>query len=193
MSQQKNTGYLTGKLLIAMPAMGDLRFHRAVIFICAHDENGAMGLVINHKLSGVQFGDLLEQLKIPSNIEVDLRNIITVMSGGPVEGARGFLLHSSEFRQRDTVTIDNKYSITGTVDALRDVASGNGPQHLLFILGYAGWGAEQLDRELQDNAWLVADPDPEIIFEAQPEDKWERAVQKLGINPANLSHAAGRA
>ncbi len=190
---QKKNGYLTGKLLIAMPAMGDPRFHRAVIFICAHDENGAMGLVINHKLPRVAFSDLLDQLKITSNIEVNVPKILTVMSGGPVEGARGFLLHSSEFRQSDTVTIDNRYSITGTIDALKEVAQGNGPEHLLFILGYAGWGAEQLDRELQDNAWLVADPDPEIIFEASPEDKWDRAVQKLGVNPAMLSHAAGRA
>jgi putative transcriptional regulator len=192
--QTKNTPYLAGKLLIAMPAMGDPRFHRAVIFLCAHDENGAMGLVINHKLAGVQFSELLEQLKVTSDIEVDMKNLsIAVMSGGPVEGSRGFMLHSGEFRQKDTVTIDNVYGITGTIEALKEVATGKGPERLLFILGYAGWGEGQLDTEIQENAWLVADPDPEIIFEALPEDKWERAVQKLGVNPAMLSGAAGRA
>lgn len=191
MTPPKNAPYLTGKLLIAMPAMGDPRFHRAVIFMCAHDENGAMGLVINHKLSGVEFGDLLEQLKIKSDIEVNFP--ISVMSGGPVEGSRGFLLHSNDFKQGDTISINDLFSITGTVEALKEVAEGKGPEHMLFILGYAGWGAEQLDRELQENAWLVADPDPEIIFGASPEDKWERAVQKLGVNPAMLSHTSGRA
>jgi putative transcriptional regulator len=191
MTQPKNGPYLIGKLLIAMPAMGDPRFHRAVIFMCAHDENGAMGLVINHKLAGVKFHDLLDQLKISSNIEVSFP--ISVMSGGPVEGSRGFILHTNDFRQGDTVTINDLFSITGTIDALKDVAKGKGPQQMLFILGYAGWGAEQLDRELQENAWLVADPDPEIIFAASPEEKWERAVQKLGVNPAMLSHTAGHA
>jgi putative transcriptional regulator len=150
-----------------------------------------MGLVINHQLPGVEFKDLLGQLKIPSNIEVHLP--MSVMSGGPVEGARGFLLHSSEFRQGDTITIDNIYSITGTIDALKEVAEGKGPEQMLFILGYAGWGAGQLDQELQENAWLVVDPDPAIIFETVPEKKWERAIQKLGINPAMLSTTAGRA
>lgn len=185
--------YLAGKLLLAMPVMGDPRFHRAVIFLCAHDVNGAMGLVVNHTLPGVQFKQLLDQLKIASNIEIDLRNFtIPILSGGPVEGSRGFLLHSSEFRQSDTITIDPSFSVTGTIDALKAVAKGEGPEQMLFILGYAGWGAGQLEKELQDNAWLVADPDPDIIFKAQPEQKWERAVQKLGVNPAMLSSAAGR-
>ncbi|MCC7305111.1 MAG: YqgE/AlgH family protein [Alphaproteobacteria bacterium] len=192
--KRNGADYLAGKLLLAMPGMGDPRFHRAVIFMCAHDENGAMGLVINHKLPGMEFKTLLNQLKIVSDIEVDVKNLaVPVMSGGPVEGARGFLLHSAEFRQRDTVKVGKTYGITGTIDALREVARGNGPEHLLFILGYAGWGAGQLEREIQDNAWLTSDPDSEVIFGTVPEKKWEAAVQKLGIDPAMLSGQAGRA
>lgn len=191
---KKSSHYLTGKLLLAMPSMGDPRFHRAVIFVCAHDANGAMGLVINHTLPGMEFSDLLKQLKISSNIQVDVKSLaVPVLSGGPVEGSRGFLLHSSDYRQGDTVAIAGSYSITGTIDALKEVALGKGPERLLFILGYAGWGVGQLDREIQDNAWLVTDPDPEIIFNARPEEKWERAIQKLGFDPAMLSHTAGHA
>ena len=192
-SEVISSGYLAGKLLLAMPMMGDPRFHRAVIFLCAHDEKGAMGLVVNHTLSGVDFSQLLDQLKIISNIQVDLKNLsIPIMSGGPVEGSRGFLLHSSEFRQADTITINPSFSVTGTLDALKAIAKGEGPAHMLFILGYAGWGAGQLEKELQDNSWLVVDPDPDIIFATSPEKKWDVAIQKLGVNPAMLSGVAGR-
>lgn len=194
-TKEKNSAsYLTGKLLLAMPSMGDPRFHKAVIFICAHDENGAMGLVINHTMPGLELSQLLEQLKIHSEIKVDLDKIsIPILSGGPVESARGFLLHSTDFVQKDTVKIDERYGITGTIDALKEIASGNGPERLLFILGYAGWSPGQLEHEIQDNAWLVADADPEIIFRAPAEEKWTLAINTLGINPAMLSGAAGRA
>jgi putative transcriptional regulator len=186
--------YLAGKLLLAMPGMGDPRFYRAVIFLCAHDENGAMGLIINHKVPGTEIRQLLGQMKIPSTIEVDMRGVShPIMSGGPVEGARGFLLHSAEFKQSDTIPINDVCSVTGTIEALKDVILGKGPEEVLFILGYAGWGAGQLEQEIQENAWLVADPDPDIIFRADPDAKWDLAVQKLGVNPAMLSGAAGRA
>ncbi len=191
---KKEKGYLTGKLLLAMPAMGDPRFHRAVIFICAHDENGAMGLVINHILPGFEFGKLLSQLNIVSDIEVDLKKVsVPVMSGGPVEAARGFVLHSGDFSRKDTVKIDDLYSVTGTVEALKDIATGNGPDNMLFILGYAGWSAGQLDSEMQQNAWLVVDPDPSLIFHANPDKKWDMAIEKLGIDPLMLSSESGRA
>lgn len=194
MAQEDNNSYLAGKLLLAMPAMGDPRFHRAVIYLCAHDENGAMGLVINHLLPDVEFEDLLEQLGIESNIEVTLGpDEVPVMAGGPVEAARGFLLHSNDFTQPDTIQIDSSCSVTGTIDALKEVATGKGPEQILFILGYAGWGAGQLDREIQDNAWLVVDPDPAIIFHPDAEEKWTLAVKKLGFDPAQLSAEAGRA
>jgi len=190
----KQNHYLTGKLLIAMPSMGDPRFHRAVIFICAHDEEGAMGLVINHTMPGIEFNDLIGQLKLESDIKVNFEKLnLPVMYGGPVETARGFLLHSNDFARDDTMKIDKSYGVTGTVDALKDIAKGDKPENLLFILGYAGWEAGQLEVEIQQNAWLVVDPDPSIIFDREPEGKWLQAVNKLGIDPAMLSSAAGSA
>ncbi|MAE51713.1 MAG: YqgE/AlgH family protein [Micavibrio sp.] len=192
--KDKSEGYLAGKLLLAMPGMGDPRFHKSVIYICAHDAEGAMGLVINHPLEHVAFEELLEQLKITADNNLDLAAIdITVMRGGPVEGARGFLLHSNDFSKTDTVKVDGDIYITGTLDALKDVASGKGPKQRLFILGYAGWTAGQLDQELQENAWLTVEGDPELIFQTLPEEKWERAVKKLGIDPSMLSAAGGSA
>jgi len=115
------------------------------------------------------------------------------MCGGPVETARGFLLHSNEFAHADTLKVDDAIGITGTVEALRDVVRGQGPDKVLFILGYAGWGEGQLEIELQENAWLVVEPDPALIFDSAPEDKWSRAVGKLGFDPSRLSSEAGRA
>ena len=190
----KETHFLCGKLLLAMPSMGDPRFHQAVILLCAHDENGAMGLVINHAFPDLAFPELLKQLKLTSDIKIDLDKLsLPVMYGGPVETARGFLLHSSDFKQIDTVPIDEHFHITGTLDALREVALGNGPEDMIFILGYAGWGAGQLDHEMQQNAWLVVDPDPDLIFNAAPDKKWNMAIEKLGINPDFLSTEAGQA
>lgn len=190
----KNDSYLAGKLLLAMPSMGDPRFHKSVIYLCAHDAQGAMGLVINHVLADVEFKDLLEQLKLVSDIKIDRGALGTpVMQGGPVEGARGFLLHTSDFAKPDTVKVDGDISVTGTIDALKDVAQGTGPKDHLFILGYAGWSAGQLDQELQQNAWLTVDADPALVFHDDPSVKWEMAMRKLGIDPLMLSAAAGRA
>lgn len=186
----KKEEYLAGRLLLAMPQMGDPRFHKAVIFMCAHDENGAMGLVINHVVPGLDMRQLLRQMNIDMAADT---GISPVMSGGPVEAGRGFILHSSEFVQKDTVKICDGFSVTGTVDALRAIAAGEGPDDMLFILGYAGWGAGQLDQEIRQNAWLVADPDHELIFNPAMDEKWDRAIGKLGINPAMLSDSAGRA
>ncbi|MGH1375059.1 MAG: YqgE/AlgH family protein [Alphaproteobacteria bacterium] len=194
MASDDRTSYMTGKLLLAMPSIGDQRFDRAVIFVCAHDEEGAMGLVINDTMQGIDFSELVGQLKFESDIKVKFEDMdMPVMSGGPVETARGFLLHSSDFARDDTMKVDGTYGVTGTVDALKDVARGDGPKDLLFILGYSGWDAGQLDAELQQNAWLVVEPDPELIFEGDPQEKWKRAINKLGIDPAMLSSAAGRA
>ena len=189
--EESTDNFLTGRLLLAMPAMGDPRFHKAVIYMCAHDDKGAMGLVINHILPGIDLKSLLEQLNIDSdNTQTPER---PVLSGGPVETARGFVLHSTDFEQSDTIKIDDTFSVTGTIDALKAIGGGEGPEKMLFILGYAGWSAGQLDEELQQNAWLVADPDPDLIFESSAEEKWMKAVQKLGIDPGMLSGEAGRA
>lgn len=194
MTQMKSDLDLTGKLLLAMPNMTDPRFHRAVIFMCTHDDNGAMGLVVNKKLAGIQFGHLLEQLKIISDITIDRsKSSIPVMAGGPVEESRGFILHSMDFKQPDTVIIDETYGVTGTIEALRTIAVGQGPGKMMFLLGYAGWGSGQLEQEIQDNAWLVVEPDQEIIFDLAHDEKWTRSVQKLGFDPAMLSSEVGRA
>ena len=185
---------LNGKLLIAMPSIGDPRFQKAVILVCAHDENGAMGLVINHQLPGLKFPELLNQLGIASEIQIDAKALaLPVISGGPVESARGFLLHTNDFQQAGTVVVDQEFCITGTVEALKELARGNGPDHALFILGYAGWGRGQLEHELQQNAWLMVEPDAEIIFHSKLDEKWEMAAAKLGFDPAMLSGQSGTA
>ncbi|MCB1840345.1 MAG: YqgE/AlgH family protein [Alphaproteobacteria bacterium] len=187
-------GYLTGKLLLAMPSMGDPRFHRAVIFMCSHDETGAMGLVINHRLPGIAFHELIGQLDIRSDIVIDMKKFdLPVMNGGPVESARGFLLHTPDFQREETVLIDGRYGITGTVEAVREIVTGKGPDNLLFILGYAGWSAGQLDWEIQQNAWLVTEADPAIIFDKNLDTKWTKAVGQLGFDPGMLSGEAGNA
>lgn len=193
--QPSNKGsYLKGKLLIAMPSMVDTRFERAVIFMCAHDDEGAMGLVINNTMPEIEFVDLIKQLKIESDIKVDMEKLnMPVMCGGPVESARGFLLHSGDYTNKDTLNVSEDFGVTGTVDALKEVALGDGPDDMLFILGYAGWTAGQLDEEIQQNTWLVVDADPDIIFADSPDDKWQHAVEALGIDPAMLSMTAGRA
>lgn len=190
-SGNNTNAYLTGRLLLAMPAMGDPRFHKAVIYMCAHDENGAMGLVVNHILPGIDLSQLMQQLNI--NADEKKTPDAPVMSGGPVETARGFVLHTNDFSQNDTIKIDDDFSVTGTIDALKAIANGDGPEKMLFILGYAGWSAGQLDSEIQQNAWLVVDPDHELIFKSTPEEKWTKAMQKLGFDPGMLSGDAGRA
>lgn len=183
---------LMGRVLVAMPNMGDPRFHRAVILLCAHDEHGAMGLVLNHVLPGVDMRHLLEQLHIEISTDAALGDV-AVMSGGPVENARGFILHTHDFHQDDTILISPHLAVTGTVDALRSVAAGQGPEQMVFILGYAGWTEGQLESEIQQNVWLVCDADPELIFNVPPEEKWNKAIGSLGIDLAMLSGEAGRA
>lgn len=185
---------MNGKLLLAMPSMSDPRFHKSVIFVCAHDENGAMGLVVNQKMQGVAFSKLLEQLGLLSDIDVSKGDInIPVMSGGPVEAQRGFVLHGSDFNREETISVNEDFAVTGTVEALKDIAQGNGPDELLFVLGYAGWSPGQLDDEIQQNAWLMLDADQQIIFGTGPDDKWDAAIKRLGIDPSMLSGEAGRA
>lgn len=185
---------LTGKLLLAMPGMGDPRFHKAVIFICSHDRDGAMGLVINHALPGIDMSELLEQLNIkPDGGVKNITDDIPVMSGGPVETARGFILHSLDFKQPDTIVINDHFGITGTIDALKAISEGSGPDDMLFILGYAGWSPGQLDEEMRQNVWLTIDADHNVVFKTVPANIWGKAVGNLGIDPAMLSGEGGTA
>jgi len=194
MGQAHKEGYLTGKLLLAMPSMKDPRFERAVIYICSHDENGAMGLVINNKLPGMRFKHLLNELKIKSDIEIDPAVLKTpLMNGGPVDTGRGFLLHSPDFKVKESIEMDNAIMISGTIDSLKAMADGKGPTDKLIMFGYAGWSASQLDEEIQQNSWLVTNSDPALIFSTDHDEKWRTAVAQLGFDPAMLSGEAGNA
>ena len=181
---------LTGKLLIAMPMMSDPRFHRSVIYICTHSEEGAMGIVINRLFESLRFKDLLEQLKIP--IQSNTENI-RIHYGGPIESSRGFVLHSSDFCRNGTLEMENNISLTLTSDVLEAIASGNGPKESLLALGYAGWGPGQLDEEIQINGWLYTSPDPSLLFDQDLNSKWERSLTKIGIDARYLSLEQGRA
>lgn len=183
-------GYLTGQLLIAMPRMGDPRFARSVVYMCAHTADGAMGLVINRRIDSVTFPDLLKQLNIEAENPSDR---IRVMFGGPVETGRGFVLHSSDYQHESTLMVGDQVGLTATMEILRDIASGGGPRKSLLALGYAGWGPGQLDGELQANGWLVAPADEGLVFGDDIEGKWDGALGKLGISAALLSGDAGHA
>jgi putative transcriptional regulator len=182
---------LTGQLLIAMPGMGDPRFAKSVVFLCAHSVEGAMGLVINHPIADLSFAELLEQLDIAATAAV---GGVPVHMGGPVEHGRGFVLHSGEYRESEaTLRVDDRFGMTATLDILEDIAHGRGPVRSLMALGYAGWGPGQLEGELAQNAWLTCVASSEIVFDTAPPAKWERALATLGIDPITLSAAAGRA
>lgn len=187
---QGPSGFLTGQLLIAMPQMADPRFAQTVIYMCAHSEDGAMGLVINRQIESISFPGLLKQLEIEAPSADDQ---IRVMFGGPVETGRGFVLHSPDYVQDSTMLIDEKLGLTATMDILKDMASGSGPRHSLLALGYAGWAPGQLDHEIQANGWLHAPADQDLIFAEDIGSKWDRALASLGISSAMLSGDAGHA
>ena len=182
--------YLPGQLLIAMPSMTDPRFEKSVIYMCAHNSDGAMGLVINRAIDSLTFQELLEQLEIDSGSGGDQ---IRVLFGGPVEQARGFVLHSSDYLQDASLVVDDNVVLTATIDILRAIADGTGPNNCLLALGYAGWGAGQLDSEIKSNGWLSVDADEDLVFGCDLDEKWERAMTKIGIDPRMLSDAAGHA
>jgi putative transcriptional regulator len=193
-----SSGYLDGQFLLAMPGMSDQRFARSVVYMCAHSAEGAMGLIINQPARKITFPDLLEQLELFKPDELirlpDPAETLQVLKGGPVETGRGFVLHSSDFFiDNSTLTIDDAVSLTATVDILRAIARGDGPQQAVLALGYAGWSAGQLENEIQQNGWLNVPADPSLLFDRDVESKWGRAVRLLGIDPAMLSGQAGHA
>ena len=182
--------YVTGQLLIAMPGMRDERFAKSVIYMCAHSEEGAMGLVLNQRLDSLKFAELISQLELD---EEHLSRDVPVHFGGPVESGRGFVLHTSDYQQDATLEVVNGVALTATVEILKAIAQGKGPQKSLLALGYAGWGPGQLDMEIRANGWLQVPSDSEIIFDIEPDTKWERAIQRLGIDPRMLSDDVGHA
>ena len=181
-------GYLTGQLLIAMPQMRDPRFQRSVIYVCVHNTNGAMGLVVNRLVGSLTFPDLLQQLNIDAD---NLKQSIRVHFGGPVEAGRGFVLHSNEFKDSGTTIVPGGLALTATIDILKAIAQGGGPKRCMLALGYAGWGPKQLDGELQANAWLSSPADEDIVFDGDLDSKWERALGKIGIASKNLLGLSG--
>jgi putative transcriptional regulator len=191
-------GYLDGQLLVAMPSMQDPRFQRTVIYLCAHSSEGAMGIIVNQKAKKVTFSELLVQLEVIGEGEgVDLpasAEKVRVLRGGPVETGRGFVLHSTDFFIQDsTLAIDPGVNLTATIDILRAIAKGEGPDRAVLALGYAGWSPGQLETEIQQNGWLHCPADPSFVFDDDLEGKYERALKKIGVDPAMLSAAAGHA
>ena len=183
-------GALKGQLLIAMPGMSDPRFDRTVIYLCAHSADGAMGLIVNRLVDHINFPDLLQTLDIEPRGKTQQ---VRVHFGGPVETSRGFVLHTADYSQVTTVQVDDRMGLTASVDVLQAIADGGGPRLSLLALGYAGWGPGQLDNEIQQNVWLHAPPDDDIIFGSDLDKKWQRAVGKLGFDLSLLSGSAGHA
>ncbi len=199
-SNQRISGrsYLDGQCLIAMPGMSDQRFARSVVYLCAHSEDGAMVIIVNKPAADTHFPELLVQLDvIPSDQAIRLPSQaekMKVLRGGPVETKRGFVLHSADFfLESATLPIDDGICLTATLDILRAIAVGTGPENAVLALGYAGWGAGQLESEIQSNGWLHCAADQALLFDDALDTKYARALSKLGIDQAFLSKDAGHA
>lgn len=184
------SNFLTGQLLVAMPTMGDPRFATSVIYVCAHTSDGAMGLVVNRPIVKPSFDDLLRQLEVEP---LPPARRIRLCSGGPVDNARGFVLHTADWTGEGSLKVNDELALTASLDVLKAIAEGGGPREGLLALGYAGWGPGQLDTELQQNAWLSVPADEPLVFGDDYDSKWRRALAKLNIDPLLLSGAAGHA
>lgn len=193
MAEMVSAPFLSGKLLLAMPGMADPRFERAVIALCVHDENGAIGVGIGHKRSGLRFRSLLKQLDIDPGEAPDR----AVHHGGPVEPGRGFVLHSLDWGGQDTLQVNGPagqlYAMTGTIDVLKAIAQGEGPSKWVAALGYAGWGEGQLEGEMTGHGWFASDTDHGILFETPTDERWAAAFKAAGVDPRLLSSQTGAA
>lgn len=188
---ESSDNFLEGKLLIALPGMPDPRFEKSVIFMCAHSDQGAMGLIINKPFDGLSFRELVEKLEVRVTANTPDPPI---MFGGPVHMGQGFVLHSSEYASdQATMPVTSEISLTATVDILRAIAQGEGPEKALFALGYSGWGPGQLESELLSNGWIHCDADKQILFDLDHDAKWRAALATLGAGISGLSAEAGRA
>ncbi|TMM55516.1 YqgE/AlgH family protein [Sulfitobacter sabulilitoris] len=182
---------LTGKLLVAMPGMGDSRFERSVVLICVHSDQGAMGLILNKPNPDVRMSDILDQLDIDVDRAVP---VVPVFYGGPVETGRGFVLHSPDYQSSlHTLKVPGGFGMTATLDILEDIASGRGPDKILMMLGYASWAPGQIEAEIAANGWLTAEASTELVFATKPSAQWSAALESIGVDPLSLSSAAGRA
>ena len=191
MSEDRGAESLEGRLLVAMPGMLDSRFERAVIYICAHSAEGAMGLIVNKVASELSFGELISQLGIKWD---GVLNGPRIHIGGPVENGRGFVLHSLDYSLDEaTMVVDDEIGMTATLDILKDIAAARGPEDSILALGYSGWGPGQIEGEIRDNGWLICPAESEIIFRLPDESKWGAAMRSIGIDPRLLSAEGGSA
>ena len=188
---------LVGRFLVAAPSMPDERFQKSVVFICKHDDDGALGIIVNNKVDDLPLGQVFKQLGIDGPGADN-----PVLFGGPVETSRGLVLHSADYKRDETLLIDGGMALTASLEILKDMADGHGPKNAWLALGHSGWAPGQLDQEMQDNAWLVVDGDPELVFDSNFDGKWQRALDRLGgkgggpgggFDPASYSHQTGRA
>ena len=189
-ANSQEEGYLGGQVLVAMPNMQDPRFARTVICLCAHSPEGAMGIIVNKPLDSMTFDDLLKQLELAP---VPPQRRIRLCQGGPVEGGRGFVLHTNDWTSDGSLQVAADLALTASVDILKAIAGGGGPRSGVLALGYAGWGPGQLEDEIQANSWLSVTPDEGLIFGEADDQKWQQAMAKLKVDPALLSGAAGHA
>lgn len=183
-------GFLTGQLLIAMPAMADPRFSQSLIYLCAHTPEGAMGLVVNRPVVKPTFEELLKQLNVAPHPPA---RQVRLYAGGPVENARGFVLHTGDWTGEGSLRVNEDLALTASLDVLQVIAGGGGPRACILALGYAGWGPGQLDREIQENAWLSGPADETLLFDADHDTKWRRAFARLNVDLSMLSDVAGHA
>lgn len=183
--------YLSGQFLLAMPGIGDPRFERAIIAMCAHDADGALGIGIGTTIEGLRLHELLRQFDIDPGDAPDA----PVHQGGPVEPRRGFVLHTLDWGGQDTINVDGRWALSGTVDVLRAIAQGTGPRGWLVALGYAGWGEGQLETEMTRHGWFNLPGEADLLFDADADaaDRWARSFARAGIDPRLLSSATGTA
>jgi putative transcriptional regulator len=197
-SRSAGAASLEGQMLIAMPSLREGPFARAVVYVCAHRDDGAMGIIVNQKAEATNFPELLVQLNIVKPAESIVlpprAGEVRVLRGGPVETGRGFVLHSRDyFRDNSTVAIADDICLTATLDILRAIAAGEGPEKAVLALGYSGWSSGQLESEILANGWLNCPADANLVFDADYESKYDRALAKIGVSAAMLSSEAGHA
>lgn len=185
-----DNGNLTGKCLISSPYLEDEHFARSVVYICSHSHEGAMGFIVNKKIEEFSFADLAGQIPLSHGIP-PLR--IDLHQGGPLERIRGFVLHSTDYVKPDTVVIDNDIAVSSSIDIINDIAYGSGPKDNIIALGYSSWKPQQLEQEIMNNDWLISESVPELLFRTKDEEKWEKALNSIGIDASNLSNFSGRA
>ncbi len=186
--------FLTGQVLVAMPQMGDPRFEHSVIYVCAHNASGAMGLILNKEHDSVTLIDMFEQLDIQPNTNLlpsNQRN--AVMTGGPVETSRGFVLHSLDYSHESTVQITNDIGLTASIDIVTAISDGTGPKNYVIALGCSAWGAGQLEDEFNENSWLNVSADDHLLFDIDRRTLWKTAIAKLGVDPGLLHATVGNA